>query len=118
MQVRKGRFDVVVAQYHDQGLNPLKYLGLEKGVSITLGLPFVLIVDRSRARHSSGAKNAQSRMLTSVCADASMHRWRGAERGRGCLESHRCELDTVRLRHSANSCSNSIACRSKPCRRA
>ncbi len=41
MQARKGRFDVVVAQYHDQGLIPVKYLGVEKGVNITLGLPFV-----------------------------------------------------------------------------
>ena len=41
MQARQGRFDVVVAQYHDQGLIPVKYLGLEKGVNITLGLPFV-----------------------------------------------------------------------------
>jgi 4-hydroxythreonine-4-phosphate dehydrogenase len=41
MQARKGRFDVVVSQYHDQGLIPVKYLGLEKGVNITLGLPFV-----------------------------------------------------------------------------
>jgi 4-hydroxythreonine-4-phosphate dehydrogenase len=41
MQARKGRFDIVVAQYHDQGLIPVKYLGLEKGVNITLGLPFV-----------------------------------------------------------------------------
>lgn len=41
MQARNGRFDVVVAQYHDQGLIPVKYLGLEKGVNITLGLPFV-----------------------------------------------------------------------------
>jgi 4-hydroxythreonine-4-phosphate dehydrogenase len=41
MQARQGRFDIVVAQYHDQGLIPVKYLGLEKGVNITLGLPFV-----------------------------------------------------------------------------
>ncbi|MEO6359544.1 MAG: 4-hydroxythreonine-4-phosphate dehydrogenase PdxA [Sphingomicrobium sp.] len=41
MQARTGRFDVVVAQYHDQGLIPVKYLGLEKGVNITLGLPFI-----------------------------------------------------------------------------
>ncbi len=41
MQARKNRFDVVVAQYHDQGLIPVKYLGVEKGVNITLGLPFV-----------------------------------------------------------------------------
>lgn len=41
MQARRGQFDVVVAQYHDQGLIPVKYLGVEKGVNITLGLPFV-----------------------------------------------------------------------------
>lgn len=41
MQARRGHFDVVVAQYHDQGLIPVKYLGVEKGVNITLGLPFV-----------------------------------------------------------------------------
>ncbi|KMO12962.1 4-hydroxythreonine-4-phosphate dehydrogenase PdxA [Methylobacterium platani] len=41
MQARRGRFDVVVAQYHDQGLIPVKYMGLEKGVNVTLGLPFV-----------------------------------------------------------------------------
>jgi 4-hydroxythreonine-4-phosphate dehydrogenase len=41
MQARRGVFDVVVAQYHDQGLIPVKYLGVEQGVNITLGLPFV-----------------------------------------------------------------------------
>ncbi|MDP1027596.1 4-hydroxythreonine-4-phosphate dehydrogenase PdxA [Sphingomonas sp. KR1UV-12] len=41
MQARKGRFDIVVAQYHDQGLIPVKYMGIEKGVNVTLGLPFV-----------------------------------------------------------------------------
>ncbi len=41
MQARKGEFDIVVAQYHDQGLIPIKYMGLENGVNITLGLPFI-----------------------------------------------------------------------------
>jgi len=36
-----GEFDVVVAMYHDQGLIPVKYLGLDGGVNVTLGLPFV-----------------------------------------------------------------------------
>jgi 4-hydroxythreonine-4-phosphate dehydrogenase len=27
--------------YHDQGLIPVKYLGLDEGVNITVGLPFV-----------------------------------------------------------------------------
>ena len=34
-------FDVVVAMYHDQGLIPVKYLGVDHGVNVTLGLPFV-----------------------------------------------------------------------------
>ena len=36
-----GEFDVVVAMYHDQGLIPIKYLGLDQGVNVTLGLPIV-----------------------------------------------------------------------------
>ncbi|PPE65860.1 4-hydroxythreonine-4-phosphate dehydrogenase PdxA [Caldimonas caldifontis] len=36
-----GEFDVVVAMYHDQGLIPVKYLGVEQGVNVTLGLPFI-----------------------------------------------------------------------------
>jgi 4-hydroxythreonine-4-phosphate dehydrogenase len=34
-------FDAVVAMYHDQGLIPVKYLGVEQGVNVTLGLPLV-----------------------------------------------------------------------------
>jgi 4-hydroxythreonine-4-phosphate dehydrogenase len=36
-----GEFDVVVAMYHDQGLIPVKYLGVADGVNVTLGLPLV-----------------------------------------------------------------------------
>ena len=36
-----GEFDVVVAMYHDQGLIPVKYLGVEQGVNVTLGLPLI-----------------------------------------------------------------------------
>ncbi|MEO3714857.1 4-hydroxythreonine-4-phosphate dehydrogenase PdxA [Roseateles flavus] len=36
-----GAFDVVVAMTHDHGLIPVKYLGVEQGVNVTLGLPFV-----------------------------------------------------------------------------
>lgn len=41
MRARSGEFDVVVAMYHDQGLIPVKYLGVEQGVNVTLGLPLV-----------------------------------------------------------------------------
>jgi len=39
--LKPGEFDVVVAMYHDQGLIPVKYLGVEHGVNVTLGLPLV-----------------------------------------------------------------------------
>jgi 4-hydroxythreonine-4-phosphate dehydrogenase len=41
MRARQGEFDVVIAMTHDHGLIPVKYLGLDEGVNITLGLPFV-----------------------------------------------------------------------------
>lgn len=41
MRARKGEFDICVAQYHDQGLIPIKYLGVDEGVNVTVGLPFV-----------------------------------------------------------------------------
>ena len=41
MRARQGHFDVVVAMYHDQGLIPVKLLGLEDGVNTTLGLPLI-----------------------------------------------------------------------------
>jgi 4-hydroxythreonine-4-phosphate dehydrogenase len=37
----RAEFDVVVAMYHDQGLIPVKYLGVAQGVNVTLGLPLV-----------------------------------------------------------------------------
>jgi 4-hydroxythreonine-4-phosphate dehydrogenase len=41
MRARRGEFDAVLAMYHDQGLIPVKYLGVEQGVNVTLGLPLV-----------------------------------------------------------------------------
>lgn len=40
-RAKRGDFDVVVAQYHDQGHAPVKVLGLEAGVNITVGLPII-----------------------------------------------------------------------------
>ncbi|MDO8603763.1 MAG: 4-hydroxythreonine-4-phosphate dehydrogenase PdxA [Candidatus Omnitrophota bacterium] len=36
-----GKFDAVISMYHDQGLGPLKMVAFEKGVNVTLGLPFI-----------------------------------------------------------------------------
>jgi 4-phospho-D-threonate 3-dehydrogenase / 4-phospho-D-erythronate 3-dehydrogenase len=37
----RGDFDLVVAMYHDQGHGPIKALGIESGVNITVGLPAI-----------------------------------------------------------------------------
>ncbi len=37
----KGEIDIVVCMYHDQGLIPLKMIAFDKGVNVTVGLPFV-----------------------------------------------------------------------------
>ncbi len=60
---RDGKYDAVVAMYHDQGLIPVKLLGFEQSVNLTLGLPIIRtspdhgtafdIVGRNRANASS-----------------------------------------------------------------
>lgn len=41
LQARQGRFDIVVAMYHDQGHIPAKLAGFDTSVNITVGLPIV-----------------------------------------------------------------------------
>ena len=41
MKAREGVYDVVISLYHDQALIPIKYLGLENGINVTLGLGFI-----------------------------------------------------------------------------
>jgi 4-hydroxythreonine-4-phosphate dehydrogenase len=57
-------FDVVVAMYHDQGLIPVKYLGVDKGVNVTLGLPLVRTSpDHGTAFDIAGSGNADPASL-------------------------------------------------------
>ncbi|MFM9097384.1 MAG: 4-hydroxythreonine-4-phosphate dehydrogenase PdxA, partial [Phycisphaerales bacterium] len=41
IQAAAGDWDLVVAMYHDQGLIPVKLLGWDKAVNVTVGLPIV-----------------------------------------------------------------------------
>jgi 4-hydroxythreonine-4-phosphate dehydrogenase len=64
MNARKGHFDIVVAQYHDQGLIPVKYLGIEHGVNVTIGLPFIRTsVDHGTAFDIAGQGKASAASL-------------------------------------------------------
>jgi 4-hydroxythreonine-4-phosphate dehydrogenase len=61
------QFDVVIAMYHDQGLIPVKYLGLEDGVNITVGLPFVRTSpDHGTAFDIAGKGIADTRSLAAA----------------------------------------------------
>ena len=40
-EMLEGRYDAVIAMYHDQGLIPVKTLDIWGGVNTTLGLPFI-----------------------------------------------------------------------------
>jgi 4-hydroxythreonine-4-phosphate dehydrogenase len=41
LQAVQGEFDAVVAMYHDQGMIPVKLLGFEQAVNITIGIPII-----------------------------------------------------------------------------
>ncbi|WP_066268361.1 4-hydroxythreonine-4-phosphate dehydrogenase PdxA [Hydrogenophaga palleronii] len=72
MRARQGAFDVVVAMYHDQGLIPVKLLGLEQGVNTTLGLPFVRTSpDHGTAFDLAGSGRASAESLLAAI-DAAM----------------------------------------------
>ena len=60
----RGDFDLVVAMYHDQGHCPVKVLGLEAGVNITVGLPVIRTsVDHGTAFDIAGTGTADERSL-------------------------------------------------------
>lgn len=67
----RGDFDLVVAMYHDQGHGPVKVLGLEAGVNITVGLPFVRTsVDHGTAFDIAGTGKADERSLIEALRQA------------------------------------------------
>ncbi|HYW77003.1 MAG TPA: 4-hydroxythreonine-4-phosphate dehydrogenase PdxA [Gammaproteobacteria bacterium] len=60
----RGDFDLVVAMYHDQGHGPVKVLGLEAGVNVTVGLPVIRTsVDHGTAFDIAGRGIADERSL-------------------------------------------------------
>jgi 4-phospho-D-threonate 3-dehydrogenase / 4-phospho-D-erythronate 3-dehydrogenase len=67
----RGDFDIVVAMYHDQGHGPIKVLGLEAGVNITVGLPYIRTsVDHGTAFDIAGTAKADERSLGEALKDA------------------------------------------------
>jgi 4-hydroxythreonine-4-phosphate dehydrogenase len=64
MRARQGHFDVVVVQYHDQGHIPIKLMGFDTGVNVTVGLPFFRTsVDHGTAFDIAGTGKADHASL-------------------------------------------------------
>lgn len=67
----RGDYDLVVAMYHDQGHGPIKVLGLESGVNVTIGLPVVRTsVDHGTAFDIAGKGVADERSLVEAIRQA------------------------------------------------
>lgn len=67
----RGDFDLVVAMYHDQGHCPVKVLGLDAGVNITLGLPVIRTsVDHGTAFDIAGTGTADERSMLEALRQA------------------------------------------------
>ena len=63
-RAQRGDFDLVVAMYHDQGHGPVKVLGIEAGVNVTVGLPVIRTsVDHGTAFDIAGTGRADERSL-------------------------------------------------------
>lgn len=75
-----GKFDVVLAMFHDQGLPVLKYAGFGNAVNVTLGLPVIRTsVDHGTALDLAGTGQADhSSLLAAVRLAAQLVRSQGA----------------------------------------
>ena len=70
-RAQRGDFDLVIAMYHDQGHGPVKALGLEAGVNITVGLPVIRTsVDHGTAFDIAGTGKADERSMIEAMRQA------------------------------------------------
>ncbi len=67
----RGDFDLVVAMYHDQGHGPVKVLGIEAGVNVTVGLPVIRTsVDHGTAFDIAGTGRAEEASMLEALRQA------------------------------------------------
>jgi 4-hydroxythreonine-4-phosphate dehydrogenase len=60
LRASRGEYDAVVAMYHDQGHIPVKMLGFESGINVTIGLPII----RTSVDHGTAYRRAGLRLGT------------------------------------------------------
>jgi 4-hydroxythreonine-4-phosphate dehydrogenase len=81
LRATKGAYDIVVAQYHDQGHIPMKLLAFDSGVNVSYGLPIIRTsVDHGTAFDIAGKGIAgESSMLAAIDVAIQMAQARGPE---------------------------------------
>ncbi len=67
----RGDYDLIVAMYHDQGHGPVKVLGIEAGVNLTVGLPVIRTsVDHGTAFDIAGTGRAEAGSMVEALRQA------------------------------------------------
>ncbi|QPP10328.1 4-hydroxythreonine-4-phosphate dehydrogenase PdxA [Streptomyces bathyalis] len=67
----RGDYDLIVAMYHDQGHGPVKVLGIEAGVNLTVGLPVIRTsVDHGTAFDIAGTGVAEAGSMVEALRQA------------------------------------------------
>ncbi len=67
----RGDYDLIVAMYHDQGHGPVKILGIEAGVNVTVGLPVIRTsVDHGTAFDIAGTGKVDIRSMIEALRQA------------------------------------------------
>ena len=94
-QAADGRFDAVIACYHDQGLIPVKLVGFGEAVNITLGLPIVRTsVDHGTAFDIAGRGVADETSLVHAVVLAAR-----LARGEAAMSEARSPTSEARVGH-------------------
>ena len=74
LAARNGKYDVIMAAYHDQGLIPVKTLEFERSVNVTFGLPYLRCsVDHGTAFDIAGRGVADARPMKYAIEWAARH---------------------------------------------
>ncbi|WP_169251101.1 4-hydroxythreonine-4-phosphate dehydrogenase PdxA [Brevibacterium sp. 'Marine'] len=67
----RGDYDLIVAMYHDQGHGPIKVLGIDAGVNITVGLPVIRTsVDHGTAFDIAGTGRVDTESMSEAMRQA------------------------------------------------
>ena len=83
LRATKGAYDIVVAQYHDQGHIPMKLLAFDSGVNVSYGLPIIRTsVDHGTAFDIAGKGIAsEASLLAAIDVAVQMAHAREADAG-------------------------------------